>query len=347
MLLLTAAVGASLCSCAISRFDGLYEENLSKYLTLGPYKGLTVTDYDTKVSESELEAAVEEALKALSAPVETEEGITESSIVRFDRFCFIDGESRPEYSAEGVSYDCADKTGDAVAYSLLSRMIGMKKGETAELEVLIPAGYMEDGSPETKATYRVTVLSVSEKVTPTLDDETAERLMPGCGGAEGYRSETRKRLEAGKKADADYRREAEIWKKIIDGSVLIDAPYDVYSVYYEELYLSYRKLAEVQSQSLGEYVEEFYGMSEQELEDQIGEQALDRTKEAFVLYSIVRAEEITFTDEELSAFAASCAAASGGVFASGKDYLDHYGKEQVGEMLLKDKVIALALAEAA
>lgn len=346
LLLLAAVFGAFFCSCAISRFDGFYNEKLSKYLTLGEYKGLTVTEYETSVSDEEVDAAVAQALESLAEFVETENGISDNSMVMFDRFCFIDGESTPELSAEGDSYFCGDTTGDAVVYELLTKMKGMKKGDTAEFDIVIPSDYISEISSVTEATYRVTVLAVYERIVPALDDGIAERLMPGCGGAEQYRTMTRARLESEKKEDAEYKREAEAWNKIVDSSVLLDAPYDVYSEYYNELYLSYKNLADAQSEELSVFLENSYDMTEEEFEDMIGERALALTKEAFVLYSIVRAENITYTDEELSEYASACAASSGGIFVSGEDYLDFYGEDKVAEMLLKDKVTALVLSTA-
>ncbi len=342
--LLAAVCCTVFCSCSINRFDGFYKENLSKYLTLGEYKGVAVTEYNISVSDGEVDAAVLKALETLSELQETENGISDDSTVKYDSFCFIGGESVPELSAEGNSYFCGDTNGDVVAYELVTQMQGMKKGDTAELHVMLPSGYISENSPVTEATYRVTVLAVYERIVPSLTDEVAEKLVPGCGGALQYRHMIRTRLENEKSVDAEYKKKAEVWNKIVDASVLLDAPYDVYSEYYNELYLSYKNLADAQSEELSVYIKDSYGMTEKDFENMIGQRALALTKEAFVLYSVVRAENIAYTEEELSAYASSCAASSEGVYASGEDYLDFYGEEYVAEMLLKDKVTALALS---
>ena len=82
--------------------------------------------------------------------------------------------------------------------------------------------------------------------------------------------------------------------------MLTDAPYDVFSGYYEEIIDSCEKLAGAQSQKLEEYVESSLGMDMEKFEEQARDRALDETKEAFVLWSIVKKENLTATDEEIT-----------------------------------------------
>ena len=335
-----------LCSCGITRWDGFENEDLSKYLTLGEYRGLELTGYDTSVSESEVDAAVNAALASLAEEKDIDSEIEDGDAVIFDRFCFIDGESLPELSEEKGKYTVGKETSDAAVTALLPLLAGMKAGDTAELTVTLPAGYVTAEAPETAAVYRVTVISVLRNSVPALDDTTAERFMPGCGGADGYRSAVKKQLEEKKSTEAEYRRESEVWQKIVSSSVLIDAPYDVYSGYYEEIVSSYEELAAAQSQKLGEYVESSLQIDMEKFEEQARTQALDETKEAFVLWSIVKKEDLTATDEEISTYADECAADSEGVFGTGEDFISYYGREKVREMLLKDKTVALAVSAA-
>lgn len=343
VLLLTCLM---LCSCGLTRWDGFENEDLSKYLTLGEYRGLELTKYDTSVSEDEVEVALNSALLDLADEVETDDKITDGDTVVLDRYCFIGGESRPELSEEKASYTVGEKYPDAAVAALLSLVKGMKVGETAELTVVLPEGYLSEGSVETEAGYRVTVITVTRKSLPALDDETAERLIPGCGGVEGCRAALKAKLEAKKATEVEYKRESEAWDKIVSSSVLMDAPYDVFSEHYENILAGYEGLASAQSQELKEYVESSLLIEMAVFEEQAKAQALNETKEAFVLWSIVKAEGLSAADEEISAYAGECAANSEGVFGTGEDFISYYGKERVREMLLKDKIVAIALSTA-
>lgn len=84
-------------------------------------------------------------------------------------------------------------------------------------------------------------------------------------------------------------------------------------------------------------------MDMEKFEEQARDRALDETKEAFVLWSIVKKENLTATDEEINVYADGCAASSAGVFGSGEDFIAYYGKEKVREMLYRDRIIAIAV----
>lgn len=335
-----------LCSCGLTRWDGFEKEDLSKYLTLGEYKGLELTEYDTSVSDEEVEEAVNAALLDAAYDVETDEQLTDGDTVILDRFCFIGGESCPDLSEERGSYTLGAENLDAAIAALLPHMKGMRRGDTAELTVMLPEGYLSDNAPETEAIYRVTVISVLRKNIPVLNNEVAEQLMPGCGGVDGYRVAIKVQLEDEKATEAKYRRESEAWDKIVASSVLIDAPYDVFGEYYENILADYEEFASAQSQKLEEYVESSLMIEMAVFDEQAKTRALNETKEAFVLWSIVKAEGLSATDEEISVYAGECAADSEGIFGTGEDFISYYGTERVREMLLKDKIVALALSTA-
>ena len=224
---------------------------------------------------------------------------------------------------------------------LLSQMVGMKSGDRKEINIVIPEGYISETSKEAEATFRVTVLSVYERVFAVLDDETAERLIPNCGGAEACREAIREELKNKKIISAKYETESELWDKVVESSVLIDAPYEVYSLHYENLYSSYKGLADAQSEELEDYIGSFYDMSKAEFEEMLGDKALSMTKEDFVLYSIVKKEGISYTDKEISEYAELCAQLSDGVFDSGKDYLLFYGEDDVTKQYLKERALEI------
>ncbi len=344
------AVLAALCalfsSCAVGGFKGFYDEDLTKYLTLGEYKGLKLTEYDVSASDAEIDERINKALASFAVLTEVDEEIDSGATVKFDRFCYLSGasESTPELSELGgvYSFDTEDK----VVSLILPLMNGMKKGETKNIEVTLPAGYVSSAYPETRAVYRVTVLSVSKMITPELDETSAPKIFSDCKTADECRLKMKNVIEAEKETEAEYKRGSEAWKKVVSDSVLFDTPYDVYSAYCEDIYYSYKGLADAESEELNAYLESSYGMDRDEFDDMVEERALSMTKEAFVLYSIVKNESITYTEAELTAYASRAALESGGAFASGDEYIEYYGEDAVSEMLLKDRVIELILSHA-
>ncbi len=343
VLLLTACL-LFLASCGSAEWKGFEKEDLTKYLALGPYKGLAYTSYDIAVSDREVEEAIALRLEAATPLTKTEEPIAEGTTVTFDRFCFLDGVSTPALSEEGGTYRCGTAYEDTVIASLLSQMIGMKLGDTAELTVTLPEGYTAVGSPACKAVYRVTVRALYVKNLPELTDAVASTLMTGVKTAEELRSAIRTKLEAEKKEEAAYRTEAELWNRLLEGSEMISLPEDLYRSYYSDLCLNYENLSAAVSTDLESYLSSSLGITLAELEARLSSQAEAQVKEALVLHSVAKAEGLSSADEEVKAFA-EARAKEGDIFESGEEYLDFYGIDAVAEQLLKEKILSLMVEE--
>lgn len=328
-----------LLSCETNGWKGFEEEDLSLYLTLGPYKGLTYTKESTAVTDGEVENAIRLRLEATTELTATEGPIAEESTVTFDRFCFLDGVSTPSLSEEGGTYRCGTVYEDTVISALLDQMKGMKQGDTAELTVTLPEGYLAAGSPAKQAVYRITVRAIYQKNLPELTDALAATLMPGVDTVDELRAAIRDAMEAEKRTEAAYRVEAELWDRLVATSEMILRPFDLYEVYYHELYVGYENLASASSRELGDYLSSSLGMTMEELEEMLAEQAERKVKEALVLHAVARTEGITCDADEVKAFAED-RAKEGSFFESGAEYLAFYGEGTVTEQLLKDKVLA-------
>ena len=326
-------------------WKGYDEEDLGRYLTLGDYRSFSYETSTVSVSDEEVDAVIAECLASLSELTETDKPLADGMTVTLDRYCLIDGVSEPSLSEAGGTYVCGANYADAVIGELLSRMLGMKKGESAELSVTLPAGYRGDGSPSVTAVYRVTVLAVYEKQVLTLTDTVAGMLLPGCESAEIYRETVRNELLAAKQKEADYKRSAELKARLISESELIRCPEEPYTEQYLSYYNVYAGLAEVASQSLEEYLATMQ-MTEEEFEEQLNARTEAAVKERLVLYLVVKEENITYTDEQLAQYAEAMAVSSGGVFGNGDEYMDYYGKDRVAEDYLWEQVMAILLSVA-
>ncbi len=329
-----------LASCETDSWKGFEQEDLSLYVTLGSYEGMTYTLPRTIATDEEVEAAIQRRLEAATPLTPTDEPVAEGTTVTFDRFCFLDGVSTPYLSEEGGIYRCGTVYEDPVITSLLSQMKGMKQGDMAELTVTLPAGYIGKGSPAQQAVYRVTVRALHVKILPPLTDALAATLLSGVDTMDELRAVIRESLEAELQREAIYRIEAELWDRLMAESVMIAPPFDLYERYYHELYVSYENLATAATQELAEYLNASLGMTVETFESMLAEQTNHKVKEALVLYAVAKAEGISCDEEEIKAFA-EARAEEGSIFESGADYLAFYGEEIVAEQLLKDKVIAL------
>ncbi len=325
-------------SCSNIGWKGLYDEDLSVYLTLADYTKFTYEKPNVEVTDEEVDARINILLESASTMVEVDKKLADGMTVAFDRFCFVNGQAEPDFSFEGGVYTVGTEYEDEAVTLLLPKLIGMKKGDTATFDITL--------SDNMKATYNVTVLAVYEKKTMTLTDAVASKLIPGCNTVSELKTEIQRRITAEKEREAGNRLLSDLRKQLIDKSVLMKTPYSLYRDYYEDRMYLYKKLAEAASMSLEEYLEKCTDMTYEELEEAVSEAASTDVKEALVLYSVVKKENISSTKDEISSFADKMADESEGIFENGEEYLSYYGFNAVKDEYLWSKVMEIVLSTA-
>ncbi len=339
LMILLFSLTAVFVSCGDEGWKGLYDEDLSKYLKLGEYSGLTYEKADITVSDSEIEERINVILEASAEMIETDKEFAHSMTVSLDRYCFIDGVAEPSYSEEGGTYIYdEEKYDDEIINLLLPEMVGMKKGDVKEITVALSNGVT--------AKFRVTVRAVYERVVPTLNDSTAALLLSGCNSVEELRSAIKARIEEEKRSENKIETVSALRKKIINGSTVISLPYSLYNDYCEDRLHLYEKMAETAGLTLEKYVELSMGMKMSEFENMISDGASADVKDILVLYSIVKKENITSTDAEITEYCERMALESQGVFSSGEEYMSYYGKNAIKDEYLWYKVMEIVLERA-
>lgn len=344
--ILLAVVMLTSVSCSDRGWKGFYEEDLGKYLTLADYEKFTYTAPSIEVTDGEVDERISIMLEASAIMTETDKALGDGMTVTFDRYCFIDGVARPELSVEDGTFalDGGEYEDEAVS-KLLPLLKGMKKGDTATLEIKLSSSYTGAESEKT-AEYTVTVRAVYEKNVPKLTDSVAPTLISGCNTVAELKAEVRLRLLKDKQSEAERKTVSEMRKKLIDLSALKSVPYSLYNEYYEDRMFLYERLAEAASMTLEEYLAECTDMTVDELKDLLSKMATADVKEIIVLYSVVKKENITHSDKQITEYAEKMANDSEGVFASGEEYLSYYGKNAVTTEYLWSVVMDTVLAKA-
>ena len=148
-----------ICGCSKPAFMGFYEEDLTKYLTLGEYNGIEYEMPSVNVIDAEIEAEISSLLEAQAILEVFDGACNEGSVIKLDRFCFINGVSKPELSEMEGIYTVSEKY-DSVIDSILTQLIGMKKSDSKRVTVTLPEGYKGIITAQTTAEYEITVTEV-------------------------------------------------------------------------------------------------------------------------------------------------------------------------------------------
>ncbi len=139
---------------------------------LGEYKGLAVEKVETTVTDEDVENELKSLQERQAELVVKEEGTVENgdtAVIDFEGF--VDGEAFE--GGKGENYSLAIGSGTFIP-GFEEQVIGLKSGESKDVEVSFPEEYHAAELAGKPATFKVTVHEIKTKELPELNDEFAK-----------------------------------------------------------------------------------------------------------------------------------------------------------------------------
>ena len=153
---------------------------------LPEYKNISVQLPDTKVSEAEIDAALErlrdQAADFVDVP-ERELQMGDFAVIDFEGL--IDGKPISEIAPQtsknlhGGKKFWLHLAPDNFLPAFCEQIVGQKRGETRRITIVFPADFPVKELATKEANYAVTLQEIREKVLPARDDALANKLIPG------------------------------------------------------------------------------------------------------------------------------------------------------------------------
>jgi trigger factor len=268
---------------------------------LPEYKNIPVQLPDTKVSDGEVDAALERLRDQSADFVDVPERGTE-----MEDFVVIDFEGSVDGKPISEIAPLASKTlhggkkfwlrvaPDNFMPTFCEQLVGQKPGETRLMMVDLPADFPVKELAGKRATYTVTLGEIKQKVLPALDDALAEKLTPGKTLAD-VRHMIEHDLEHEKEHELERAKEAQVVKYLHE-KIQFDLPPVL--------------LRSETRRALGELVQrnrqrgitdEMLKEKEKELVEGAGGLAAHRLKTNFILHRIAEREKIEVTRDDFGA----------------------------------------------
>ena len=224
-------------------------------------------------------------------------------------------------------------------------LIGVKKGETVELNLSFPEGYPAEELAGQPVVFTVTVKEIQASVTPTLDDEYVASLgIEGVSTVEEYRRQVHEILTRQVEEEYEYQLQVALVEKIMAGSQLQEPSKELQQKYADVAVRQTEKTAEYYGMDLETYVNTGYGMELEEYQTQINEGAYDAAKQAMLCKKIADVEGIAVTDEELEEAAEANYANYG--FSNVEDFKAANDMEEYRDNILLNKVLSFLVDHA-
>ncbi len=309
-------------------------------VTLGKYKGLTVTKIDTTVTDEETDAEIEAQRNRNGRTVEVERPIENGDTAVIDFEGFIDGEAfdggkGEDYLLEIGSHSFIDTFED--------QLIGKKAGDETDVNVTFPQDYQASELAGKPAVFKVKIHKVQTKELPELDDEFAQDVSEFDTLAE-YREDVKKNLQERKEQEARRTKENEAIDKIIDASSM-EIPDAMVDSQVDSMLNDFANNMMQQGLSLEQYMQ-FTGMTVEKLREQMRPDAVKRIQSSLVLEAIAKEEKIEVSDEDVEAEIGKMAEAYGMEPAQLKDYMQDAERENMKKDIAIQKAVDLVMEQA-
>ena len=262
---------------------------------LGEYKGLEIDKQDTGLTDEELQESIDHSLGHLAEMVVKEDGVVKNGdTVNIDFTGSVDGEEFDGGQAEG--YDLEVGSGSFIT-GFEGQLEGMKVDEEKDVVVTFPEEYHAEELAGKEATFKTKVNEIKFKDVPELNDEIANELDSNAETVDEYKENLRKRLTEQKVTEAENTEKEEAINKATENTT-IDIPEAMVNTELDRMIQEFGQ--RIQQQGLG--IQTYYqisGQSEDQLREQMKDDAEQRVKTNLTLTAIADAENIEVSDEDI------------------------------------------------
>lgn len=265
-------------------------------VTLGKYKGVTVTKIDTSVTESEVEEALEQERKNNGRTVTiTDRPVAEGDTAVIDFEGFVDGVAFEGGKGENHSLEIGSHS---FIDTFEDQLIGKNAGDELDVNVTFPEDYHAEELAGKPALFKVKIHEIKAQELPELDDEFAQDVSEFDTLAE-YKEDVKKRLVEQKENEAKRTKEDEAIRKIIEKSKM-ELPEAMIDTQCETMLDEFAQRIAQSGLSMEQYLQ-FSGLTPDKLKEQVRPEAITRIQSSLVLEQIAKEENIEVTEDDIDA----------------------------------------------
>ncbi len=307
-------------------------------VTLGEYKGVTVTKIDSTVTEEELNAEIDKERKSNARTITVEDrAIEDGDIAVIDFEGFTDGVAFEGGKGENHSLVIGSHS---FIDGFEEQLVGRKTGEELDVNVTFPEEYHAQELAGKPAVFKVKINEVKMEELPELDDEFAQDVSEFDTLAE-YKEDVEKKLVERKTAEGKRMQESEAVDNIVEASQM-DIPDVMIETQAQSMMEDFANRITQQGLSMEQYMQ-FSGTTTEQMLEQMKPEALKRIQSSLVLEEIAKKEDIQVSEEDIDAELDRMASMYGMEADQLKEFMGDAEKESMKIELSVQKAVALIM----
>ena len=257
------------------------------------YKGVEIEKVEQEVKDEDVDKDIEALQKRNARVVSVEREAKEGDTVVLDYAGFVGEEQFEGGTAERQEL----KLGSGMFIpGFEEQLVGAKPGDKKDVNVTFPEEYHAENLAGKEAVFHCTVHEVKEEQLPEIDDEFVKDVSE-YDTLEELKKATRERLENYAKAGAETKMQDAALVKVVEANE-VEVPVVMIEDEMSRMMQELDQQLRYQGLNLGQYME-FTGKDMAAFRDEIKPDAERQVKTRIILNSIVDAEKIEVSDEEM------------------------------------------------
>lgn len=293
VVLITGIMCTAMLLTACEASKGLETEAVK----ITQYKELEVDQVSkpAEITDEDVEMEIQSVLDAQAEIKEiNDRAVKDGDIVNINFVGKIDGKAFEGGSAKDQELEIGS---DSFIDGFEDSIIGHKVGDKFDWDGKFPDNYGNKEYAGKDVVFSIELNSITERTVPELTDEIVAKLSESAKNVKDYKEEVKKQLEDA--AELKYKNTlySEIWQEVLDNTEVKKYPDGEKEKTQENLKKRYEKLAETYGMELKDFVENQFGMSEEDFDKQAAEVAEQNVKSKMVTQAIAEKEKITLSDE--------------------------------------------------
>ncbi len=300
------------------------------------YKGIKIEKKKIVVSDEEAEKMLDSLRERNAKYIAVEDRpVQMGNYIVSDMDCFVDGKAVHKKRENLWIY----VDSQSLPSGLSENMVGMKKGEEKDIEILLPEKYPDKNLAGKQAIYHITAKEIKQRVLPNVDDEFAKDL--GKENMAELKKEIRKELDMRSKTNMEIDMENQLLHKLMDDNTFV-VPSSFVARQLDFMVEDAKRRLQEKA-----FKREELDKKDGEFKEKFKNDAMRQVRLLFILDEIATIEKIDSNDEDVKQAYKSISAQTGKTEDQVKDY---YEKEDLvdslREKLKEGKVIQFLLNNA-
>jgi len=304
--------------------DGFdYESaDLSQYVVLGTYEGLSADLAKVNVTEAELDSEIDNLLSSYGYYEEfTDRQVQEGDTVRADYTGYLNGVPFEGGAATDQEITAASGTGyiDGFAEAFIGQMTGVE----FSFDVTFPKDYGNAEMAGKEVTFVCTAHAVlgDEYIIPELTDAFVKDTF-GYNNVEEFRILFRDTVEEQRAYENESAMYSSLWTQIVEGSTVLKYPDGEVDRLYNESKAMYQYYAEMYGVEYDVFLANYVGVTDEQLKSD----SELYVKEDLILYALIDALDTELTEEEYNTGRTFLARMYG---MTEEEFVSYYGEETI------------------